>query len=88
MTVADGNQIGCEEALRRLAEYLDRELAGVPEAEVEHHLDTCRSCFSRAEFERGLRSRLRELRASPVDTDFERRICDLARDFTAATDAP
>jgi anti-sigma factor (TIGR02949 family) len=76
--------IDCEEALRRLAEYLDHELGDGLEAEVEQHLETCRSCFSRAEFERGLKSRLRELRHQPVDPAFESRICELARGFTTS----
>lgn len=87
MTAVNQNFIGCEEALRRLAEYLDRELAGAPAAEVEHHLERCRSCYSRAEFERALRSRLRELGAARVDLEFESRICNLARGFPSGTDA-
>jgi anti-sigma factor (TIGR02949 family) len=84
MPTVSTEPIGCEEALRRLAEYLDREIADVPRAEVEKHLDTCRSCYSRAEFERGLKERLRELREEAVDPAFESRICDLARGFPAS----
>jgi anti-sigma factor (TIGR02949 family) len=73
--------IECEEALRRLAEYLDHELGRVPAAEVQQHLERCRSCYSRAEFERGLKSRLSELRREPVDPEFENRICEMARGF-------
>lgn len=76
--------IDCEEALRRLAEYLDHELGDAPDAEVKKHLETCRSCYSRAEFERGLKSRLRELRHEPVDPAFESRICELARNFSTS----
>lgn len=84
MSAVDRSNIDCEEALRRLAEYLDRELGQGAEAEVEAHLSTCRSCYSRLEFERGLKSRLSELRRQPVDPEFESRICDLARDFTTS----
>ncbi len=79
MPTLERRSIDCEEALRRLAEYLDHELGEVPRAEVEAHLETCRSCYSRAEFERELKSRLRELRQAPVDPAFESRICELAR---------
>jgi putative zinc finger protein len=44
--------IDCEEALRRLFDYIDTELAGEPQREMEHHLERCRSCFSRLEFEK------------------------------------
>lgn len=84
MARVEHRHIDCEEALRRLAEYLDHELDEVPETEVAHHLETCRSCYSRAEFESGLKSRLRELRQEPVPPSFEDRICNLARGFTSS----
>lgn len=84
MSAFERRTIDCEEALRRLAEYLDRELEELPKAEVEQHLETCRSCYSRAEFERVLKSRLRELRQEPVDPVFADRIRSLARDLTTS----
>jgi len=53
-------QISCEQALASLLEYIDRELEGERSREIEQHLSTCRSCYSRLEFEQRLRSRLRE----------------------------
>lgn len=68
-------QIDCEEALRRLAGFLDRELGQQSAVEVERHLETCRSCYSRAEFERRLRERLREdLKETAVPPGLERRV--------------
>jgi len=61
----ESDNIGCEEALRRLAEFIDHELPGGQDTEVERHLETCRSCFSRAEFERRLKHQLSTL--SPVE---------------------
>lgn len=74
-------EIDCEEALRRLAEYLDGELGDREDAAVRHHLETCRSCWSRAEFERRLRTRLVELREGEVPADFERRMRKLIQNF-------
>lgn len=69
------DRIGCEEALRRLADYLDRELAPEEAEDVERHLETCRSCYSRAEFERRLKDRLRdELSVRDLPAEFERRM--------------
>lgn len=82
MRVPEGPMIDCEEALRRLAEFLDHELDATPGAEVERHLEACRSCYSRAEFERRLKDRLLELRQLPVDAAFEARICELTDYFT------
>jgi anti-sigma factor (TIGR02949 family) len=53
--------LGCEEALRRLAEYLDRDLSHDEQSQMQEHMDICRACFSRAEFERRLRDRLSDL---------------------------
>lgn len=81
----DGETIDCEEAIRRLARYLDGELADREEAEVERHLETCRSCWSRAEFERRLRSQLADLRQEEVAPGFEERIRTLLAGFDEAS---
>jgi anti-sigma factor (TIGR02949 family) len=84
MPTSNHQTIDCEEALRRLAEFLDGELEEAPGTAVDHHIETCRSCYSRAEFERKLKSRLRELRDEPVDPAFEDRICEIAKGFPAS----
>lgn len=67
--------IGCAEAVRRLAAYLDRELDARAAGEVERHLERCRSCFSRAEFEKRLRERLRrDLSVDTVPAELESRV--------------
>jgi anti-sigma factor (TIGR02949 family) len=73
--------IGCEEALAHLLEYLDRELGAGTQHQVEHHLDVCKSCFSRAEFERRLKAKLRETGRQPVGEAFQERIKTLLRRF-------
>ena len=73
--------IGCEEALTHLLEYLDRELGMVKHREVEHHLDICRGCFSRAEFEQRLKARLREAGRETAGESFGERIKLLLRGF-------
>jgi anti-sigma factor RsiW len=78
--------IACEEALKLLAEHLDGELDGAQHSAVEHHLARCRSCFSRAEFERRLKARLVTLRNQPVGTTFEERIRSLIGRFATTFD--
>ena len=73
--------IDCEEALRRLAEYLDAELHGESRHEMEQHLERCRSCFSRVEFEKRLKAHTAELRREPVSPELERRIRALVDTF-------
>jgi len=66
--------IGCQEALKHLLAYLDQELGEVKHLEVDHHLEICRTCFSRAEFEKSLKTRLREAGRGAVRASFEKRI--------------
>lgn len=79
--MSDIKEIGCEEALRRLFEYLDRELDSARQAEMERHLHTCRACYSRAEFERRLKARLAETGQVKPTEAFERRIRKLLGNF-------
>ncbi|MDF0666754.1 MAG: zf-HC2 domain-containing protein [Nitrospira sp.] len=74
--------IGCEEALKHLLAYLDQEVGAVTHREVEQHLEICRTCFSRAEFERSLKIRLREVGRGTMRSSFEKRIKTLFDQFT------
>ena len=88
MTDSTEMTIRCEEALRLLATYLDGELASHQHGEVERHLEACRSCFSRAEFERGLRVRLAGLGQRQPDPAFAARLNALIRQFPRAGPNP
>ena len=77
----------CEEAMRSLAEYLDNELAAGAEQSVRQHLELCRSCYSRAEFERRLKFELRKLGKDEVTASFEQRVRRLLQSFTPSADS-
>jgi anti-sigma factor (TIGR02949 family) len=47
--------LNCEQVLAHLMAYLDHEIDAEAAARIEHHLEACRGCFSRAEFERHLK---------------------------------
>ena len=51
-------RVSCEEVLSKLYAYLDREVDELTTSEIDHHLEHCRECFSRAEFEKVLRNRV------------------------------
>ena len=55
------SEINCQEALKRILEFIDHELADDERDGLERHLRACRSCFSRVEFERQLKDKLRAL---------------------------
>ena len=73
--------IDCEEALRRLFEYLDAELHGESQREMDQHLERCRSCFSRVEFEKRLKTYTAEACREPVHSDLELRIRKVLSSF-------
>ncbi|WP_332815044.1 zf-HC2 domain-containing protein [Ramlibacter sp.] len=56
------HDLDCEQALSRLFDFLDHELDGDERDAMQRHLATCRSCWSRADFERRLKAKLRETR--------------------------
>lgn len=74
--------LDCEEVLRVIFAYLDGELGGADHEQVAAHLERCRSCFSRAQFEQRLKGHLAELASGPVSPAFEQRIRGLIRGFT------
>jgi anti-sigma factor (TIGR02949 family) len=72
----------CEDALRVLAAHLDRELDAPASRQVERHLEICRSCYSRAEFEKRLKERVAELGQEPARPELADRVQTLIRTFT------
>ena len=73
--------VDCESAIRLLAEYLDRELGDAESATVRAHLARCRSCYSRAEFERRLKASLSGLQNEAVRPALEWRIRKMIETF-------
>jgi anti-sigma factor (TIGR02949 family) len=87
--MSNSTTIDCEEAVRLLAAFLDDELPAGTHAGVDRHLERCRSCFSRAEFERRLKGEIARLGREEVTPLFEQRIRRLLADFAAPpTGAP
>jgi anti-sigma factor (TIGR02949 family) len=75
----------CEEAIRVLAEHLDDELDGERRAQLLRHLDACRSCCSRAEFERQLKEQIQDLASEAVPAGVTDRVQRLLREFGEPT---
>lgn len=67
------HEYDCEQALRRLFDFLDHELDGEERDAMQRHLHTCRSCYSRADFEQRLKGKLTALREQvPAESAHER----------------
>ena len=75
------HDMNCEEVLKHLVEYLDRELDTETAAAVSHHLDDCRGCFSRAEFEMKLKESLQAAATRPISERLRARMKDLLEKF-------
>ena len=52
--------LDCDDVLKKVFDFLDHEVDAAGVAELEEHLDLCRTCFDRVEFEKRLRERMRE----------------------------
>ena len=63
------NRYTCEEAFRRLDDYLDRELSAEETVLVREHLEICAGCAREFNFEesvlRGVRTKLRQIDLPP-----------------------
>jgi anti-sigma factor (TIGR02949 family) len=73
--------IDCEQALRQIFQFIDHELVDDERVAMEQHLHTCKSCFSRTEFERLLKERVGELRDEEVSPHMSQRIGRLLKSF-------
>ena len=73
--------MNCDEVLKHLVEYLDRELDAGTSVEISRHLDGCRGCFSRAEFEKRLKARLRAAGSRAAPERLRERIKKLVDEF-------
>lgn len=63
--------ISCQEAVRRLWEYLDNDLDTGDRLLVERHLTLCRRCCGEAEFTDALREMLRSSAGPHLPADVE-----------------
>ena len=72
--------ISCEEASRRVHEFLDGELDDVPADQVRKHFDVCQGCYPHLQLEQVFRDSLRErLRGETAPDELKSRITTLIR---------
>ncbi|MBI3511349.1 MAG: hypothetical protein HY064_11850 [Bacteroidetes bacterium] len=51
-------EIDCDEAALRFNDFIDNYIKGKAREELLHHIEGCRHCFDRVEFERIMKSKL------------------------------
>jgi hypothetical protein len=54
-------EINCEEAARRFNDFIDNYLKGIAREELTHHIENCKHCFDRMEFELLLKNKIASL---------------------------
>jgi len=79
--MSDQKIINCEQALRHLFEYLDRELDGNLHTQMQHHMESCRSCFSRLEFEKTLKAHVRRAGTEHAPDSLRDQVSKLLKEF-------
>lgn len=73
--------IDCEQALKQVFAYIDHELDEHDHEAMQEHLDTCRACFSRVEFEQRLKHKVGELRDKEASPDIRDKIKSMIKSF-------
>jgi anti-sigma factor (TIGR02949 family) len=71
----------CEEVVEHLLTFLDGEIEEGRHNLIEQHLEECRSCCSRADFELALRHKVREVATKRPSSRLSRKIRDLIDQF-------
>lgn len=79
--MTDESKLSCEQVLEHLLAHLDQELNAETSAEIDRHLAECRGCFSRAEFERRLKSRVAQTGTASAPESLRARIKGLIERF-------
>jgi anti-sigma factor (TIGR02949 family) len=64
----------CEEVISHLLTYLDSGIDAARRVQIDRHLEACRGCYSRAEFERALQAKVRELGAEKASIGLKQRL--------------
>jgi anti-sigma factor (TIGR02949 family) len=77
----NAEQITCEEVIEQLFEFLDRELESELGHRIDHHLERCRDCYTRAEFEKRLRSKVNEATEAKAPERLRSRLRQVIDDF-------
>ena len=74
-------KIDCEQAIKQIFEFIDHELGDGEHALLEQHLRTCKSCFSRMEFERMLKQKIGTLAGGVPSAALDARVRKLLAGF-------
>lgn len=75
-------KVSCEEALKRIFDYLDNALEEAEYCDIEDHLSVCRTCYSRVEFERRLKQHLSHIGEEKAPPELEDKIHTIVQQYS------
>ncbi|MEE8388277.1 MAG: zf-HC2 domain-containing protein [Acidiferrobacterales bacterium] len=75
------SQIECDEAIRMVLEYLDDELEHHDHDSLEAHIRKCRSCYTRVEFEKRLKSLVKGAPPKTAPSELKLKIKKITEQF-------
>lgn len=75
-------EIDCDEVMRQLFDFLDDEVDVAAHDEIHQHIEECRSCFSRVEFERQLKERIQGAGKDSAPESLQQRVTELMKGFS------
>lgn len=77
----NGEAVDCDEVIEHIFDYLDGELDETLDARIARHLEHCRDCFTRAEFERKLQQKVRDAGSVRAPDRLHRRVREIMDRF-------
>ena len=75
------DRIRCEEVIAHLLQYLDGEIDAAKRVQIDRHIQECRGCYSRAEFEKVLRAKIEQLGEVKAPATLQQRVRSLIDEF-------
>ena len=75
-------EIDCDEVMRQLFDYLDNEVDITAQDEIHQHVEECRSCFSRVEFEKQLKGKVQGAGKDSAPESLKNKLADLMKEFS------
>jgi mycothiol system anti-sigma-R factor len=74
--------ISCNEALEKMFEYIDGALAGKSHSELEQHIETCKGCLKKLDFQLKLKKRLTKVKPESVSKGLAKRLNNILNSYS------
>lgn len=76
-------KLSCNKTLEKMFEYIDGALAGKSNSELEQHIETCKGCLKKLDFQLKLKKRLTKVMPTPVSKGLTKRLDNILNSYSA-----